>query len=100
MDRETIARAMWEAREQTMPAGTRMKFDAGSIPAKSCIWVMADAALSAIEQAGFVIVPKEPTEAMVDRFVSRALQVSIHGEGGWSNYARNQYEAMLAGAAQ
>lgn len=53
---------------------------------------------SALEEAGFAIVPVEPTEAMVDRFVSRALQVTISDEGSWSNYARNQYKAMLKAA--
>lgn len=41
---------------------------------------------------------REPTPAMIDRFVSRALQVSIHSEGGWSDYARNQWQAMIDGA--
>lgn len=47
---------------------------------------------------GWKLVPIEPTDAMIDRFVSRALCVSVHGEGGWSNYARQQWAAMLAGA--
>lgn len=41
---------------------------------------------------------REPTPEMIDRFVSRALCVSIHGEGGWSEYARNQWQAMVDGA--
>jgi len=41
---------------------------------------------------------REPTPAMVDRFVSRALQVSVHSEGGWSDYAHNQWQAMIDGA--
>ena len=41
---------------------------------------------------------REPTPAMIDRFVSRALQVSIHSEGGWSDYARNQWQTMIDGA--
>ena len=45
---------------------------------------------------GYVLVPREPTEAMVDRFVSRALCVSVHGEGGWSNYAREQSRFLAA----
>lgn len=48
--------------------------------------------------AGYVMVPTEPTEAMIDRFVSRALCVSVHGDGGWSNYAREQWLAMIAAA--
>lgn len=51
--------------------------------------------LADIEAQGFVIVPREPTEAMVDRFVSRALCVSIHGDGGWSNYAMEQWKTMI-----
>jgi hypothetical protein len=41
---------------------------------------------------------REPTEAMVDRFVSRALCVSVHGDGGWSAYAREQWQAMIDAA--
>lgn len=45
---------------------------------------------------GWVLVPVEPTEEMIDRFVSRALCVSVHGDGGWSKYAREQWSAMLS----
>ena len=41
---------------------------------------------------------REPTPAMIDAFVSRALQVSVSGEGGWSEYARNQWQTMIAAA--
>lgn len=57
-----------------------------------------DDVLAEIEAQGFVVVPREPTEAMIDRFVSRALNVSVHGDGGWSNYAREQWAAMLKAA--
>lgn len=40
----------------------------------------------------------EPSEAMLDRFVSRALCVSVHGEGGWSDYARGQWRTMIQAA--
>lgn len=40
----------------------------------------------------------EPSPAMIDRFVSRALQVSVQSEGGWSNYARQQWKTMLEAA--
>lgn len=52
--------------------------------------------IARLHDAGFVIAPIEPTPAMIDAFVSRALQVSISGEGGWSEYARNQWKQMLA----
>lgn len=51
--------------------------------------------IARLHDEGLVIVPIEPTPAMIDRFVSRALQVSIHGEGGWSEYARSQWKQML-----
>jgi hypothetical protein len=35
---------------------------------------------------------------MLDAFVARALQVSVQGEGGWTNYARNQWQTMLDAA--
>jgi len=41
---------------------------------------------------------REPSEAMIDRFVSRALCVSISGEGGWSEYARAQWQTMIDAA--
>lgn len=50
------------------------------------------------DEGEFVMVPREATEAMIDRFVSRALCVSVHGDGGWSNYAREQWAAMIAAA--
>lgn len=53
------------------------------------------AILADIEAQGFVIVPKVPTPEMVDRFVSRALCVSFHGDGGWSNYAMEQWKTMI-----
>lgn len=40
----------------------------------------------------------KPNPSMINRFVSRALCVSIHGDGGWSNYASEQWQAMLAAA--
>jgi hypothetical protein len=52
--------------------------------------------LAAREAAGWVMVPVEADKAMLDAFVSRALQVSIQGEGGWSEYGRNQWQQMLA----
>lgn len=60
--------------------------------------MIADAILAEIAAQGFVIVPRAPTEAMIDRFVSRALNVSVHGDGGWSNYAREQWAVMLKAA--
>lgn len=41
---------------------------------------------------------ENPTPAMIDYFVSRALQVKIGGGYTWSDYARDQWQAMLQGA--
>src|SRR5689334_19049664 len=41
---------------------------------------------------------REPTAPMIDRFVSRALCVSVHGEGGWSEYAKAQWQTMIDAA--
>lgn len=72
LDRERLAKLMDEPSEWTI-----------------------EAILTDIEAQGFVIVPREPTPEMVDRFVSRALCVSIHGDGGWSNYAMEQWKTMI-----
>lgn len=46
---------------------------------------------------GWKLVPVEPTPEMIDRFVSRALCVSVSSEnGGWSGYAVEQWKAMLS----
>ncbi|PZU75583.1 MAG: hypothetical protein DI530_15135 [Sphingomonas sp.] len=47
---------------------------------------------------GWVLVPREPTEAMQQAFVDAALRSSIEGVGGWSAYAREQWATMLAAA--
>jgi hypothetical protein len=41
---------------------------------------------------------REPTPAMLDTFVSRALQVSVSGEGGWTQYAIGQWQQMIDAA--
>lgn len=55
----------------------------------------ADAAIAAVLEA-----MQEPSPAMLDRFVSRALCVSVSGDGGWSEYGRNQWATMLEGFRQ
>lgn len=82
---EKMARAMhpgigWEKPEQSWMAGGR------------------DAALEDAKRALQAMI--EPTEAMIDRFVSRALCVSVHGEGGWSDYAREQWKTMIQAAIE
>lgn len=50
--------------------------------------------------AGHARVPIDPTEAMIDAGVAMALQVSVHGQGGWSNYVRDLYKQMVAASQQ
>lgn len=57
----------------------------------------ARAALSALREH-YAVVPREASKAMLDAFVARALQVSVHGEGGLSEYGRNQWATMIAAA--
>jgi|SRR6185312_3793459 len=46
------------------------------------------------------MVPRVPTSAMLDRAVALALNVTIHGAGGWSNYMCDVWNCMLAAAPQ
>lgn len=41
---------------------------------------------------------REPSTTMVDAGVAYALNVSIHGEGGWSRYVEAKYRAMIDAA--
>ena len=47
---------------------------------------------------GYVIAPTDPTPTMLDAGVAMALQVSVHGEGGWSKYLTGLYKQMLSAA--
>jgi len=58
---ERVARAMWDAREQTLPSRTRVPFDDRLT---NDIWVMARAAIEAM---------REPTEAMVAAIGGRCI---------------------------
>lgn len=59
-------------------------------------------ARAAIQQAagavpeGCRIVPMEPSKAMLDRAVAFALNVSIGGSYGWTDYMRDLYARMLS----
>ncbi len=87
IDRERLARALCLAN-----SGPFIFMDERG---KAAVRREVDFVLDDIEAQGFVIVPREPTPEMVDRFVSRALCVSIHGDGGWSNYAMEQWKTMI-----
>lgn len=87
--------------EQTMieRVARAMQADAGQ-PADEAYWETACTGAAVWRSLARAAIQSmtEPTDAMIDRFVSRALCVSIHGDGGWSNYAREQWQAMIQAA--
>jgi hypothetical protein len=44
---------------------------------------------------GYVLVPVEPTEAILEA-LDVAMTGSVHGIGGWDNYIESLYKAMLS----
>lgn len=89
-----MARAMWAAREETFePRLRRMTPDAIDMQsgAFAIVALMAGAALQALSEAGYVVVPKEPTEAMIE--AERAL----HGYSG--DRTASAYRAMISAVA-
>lgn len=49
---------------------------------------------------GYVLVPVEPTEAMIDMGVALAFSASVHGKGGWNHYMKALYRAFIAAAQE
>jgi hypothetical protein len=49
-------------------------------------------------EAGLVIVPVEPTEAMVKAGVDLASRIRLSPEYSWKDYMRNLHRAMIAAA--
>jgi len=47
---------------------------------------------------GMRLVPIEATTAMIDAGVAMALQVTVHGQGGWRKYISGLYSQMLSSA--
>jgi hypothetical protein len=60
----------------------------------------AQAALTAyhkhLAEAGLVIVPAEPTEAMVKAGVDLAFRIRLSPEYSWKDYMRDLHRAMIA----
>jgi hypothetical protein len=50
------------------------------------------------EARASILAMREPSPAMLDAFVSRALQVQVSGEGGWTQYAIGQWQQMVDAA--
>jgi hypothetical protein len=49
---------------------------------------------------GYIPMPTEPTEAMIDAGVAVAFAASVHGNGGWNNYMKALYRAFIAAAQE
>lgn len=90
--REKIARALCDA----APARLEAEFLPIDPP------ILADAALSAITEAGFVIVPREPTEAML-RAARNAPMPAVHlnSLSAYEDLESNvRWKAMIEAAGQ
>ncbi|MEM9085346.1 MAG: hypothetical protein AAGB23_05435 [Pseudomonadota bacterium] len=55
----------------------------------------AQAALQAITDAGYAVVPVEPTEAMTRQGMALALKTTLSGDYTWRDYAQDFYKAMI-----
>jgi len=56
----------------------------------------AVAAPQPVVPEGYVLVPTVPTEKMIDAGVYVAMAASVHGKGGWNNYIKALYKALLS----
>lgn len=95
---ETVARAIWDAERNTLPALFSHKFSDCELSQ-----ILARAALSAIEAAGYRVVPLEPTDEMCMAAHQRTagwLHLDRHGAGLTQALmkANLRYKAMLAAA--
>lgn len=77
----------------------RQKFTSGnSVPVERAVITRAEfeAVMAKAVPDGFVLVPLEPTEAMLDRAVSFALCVQLSSEFGWTDYMRVLWSRMIS----
>lgn len=92
---ESVARAIADSRagddEGEFEALRDLVDFSGENKARSVFLEAARAALSALNEAGFVVVPREPTEAMVE-----AGDARLDAEQGWD--LSDIWSAMLSAA--
>jgi len=80
-----------------MPDWSELKFQED----KDCLIEIAEAALKAINDAGFVVVPKEPTEAMIEASGCECGMGAPEGYGDPNElYITNDYKAMVHAAQE
>lgn len=91
---EKMAAAMWEAREQTLPSNTRMKWDKGTPAARTCTNTMAKAALAvALEEIG------EECAKVADAHATNAWEIArLRGENAVCASGRNHGGRAIAEA--
>jgi hypothetical protein len=90
---EIVARGIYSEE----PVGVREWQDAPVATADSCR-AMATAALAALEQAGYAVVPREPTEDMVNKGGSELTPEWLSDESPFFA-ARNVWLTMLAASS-
>jgi hypothetical protein len=56
---------------------------------------LATAAIAALAEAGFVVVPRELSEDSMRAAVGKALSVSLSGGYRWPDYMRDLYGVMI-----
>lgn len=92
--RESVARAIWDKDFRPMPAWDEMTW-----PEKLGYQKMASAALRALAEAGFVIMPREPTDEILGAMLTahNAFE-GDHLAGNPLLWMRPAYRAAVAAA--
>jgi hypothetical protein len=85
---EVIARAVWG---KDIGAGTADDVVSCGVPNWQLCLPDADAILAALDAAGLVVVPKEPTRKMID---------ALNGYAQCVGYIEEGYRAMIAAAKE
>jgi hypothetical protein len=87
---------------KALEAAARAVADLGGFKSRTFPENIAQAALTAyhkhLAEAGLVIVPMEPTEAMVKAGVDLAFRIRLSPEYSWKDYMRDLHRAMIAAA--
>ena len=95
---ETMARGMFDACPPLRLTGEPIQWDdTKSFTPMNCR-ADAAAALSALEAAGLVVVPVEPSSAMIRDGVSYRLSTKIGGDNRWPEDTAALYTAMIKAA--
>jgi len=102
--RETIARAISVGHahgESDMPWHPQGSDREDALPLWQWFQVDADAVLRALDAAGLVVVPRDPTEVMMNagyRKVGKMHYEPTASAQGWGEHATDIYRAMIAAA--